>query len=164
MDEKTNRQTLAVIETMECFKTIPKPSVTPEKGWYRHTGRLLTSWTWEILPHQIRALIREQVPLPEPRDTIVYDYADKKKGHIRKVTYRSTQTVTVTREKLISLLVDQVKASGSLSGLPRDLTWRLENPYAPDARDDDEGAVFHLIATSIDESRLKPPPPSRIDK
>ena len=158
MDEKTSRQTLAVLDVLECFKTVPKPSITPEKQWFRHTGRLLTKWTWEILPHQIRALIREQVPLPEPRDKIIYDYSDKKSGKIRKVTYRSTQTVTVTRERLISLLVEQLKAAGSLTSLPRDVTWELDNPYASDGRDDDEGAVFHLSATSVDESRLKPLP------
>ena len=164
MDEKTNRHTLAVLEAMECFKSVPKPSVTPEKKWFRHTGRVLTSWTWELLPHQIRALIREQVPLPEPRDKIIYDYFDKKTGKIRKVTYRSTQTVTVTRERLVSLLIEQLKAAGSLTALPRDLTWQLDNPYAGDGREDDEGAVFHLTGTSIDESRLKPPVTTKIEK
>jgi len=157
MDEKTSRQTLAALDVMDCFKSVPKPTVEPEKQWFRHTGRLLTSWTWEILPHQIRTLIRTQVPLPEPRDKVVYDYSDKKGGKIRKLTYRSTQTVAVTRDKLITLLVEQAKSAGALSSLPRDLTWRLENPYASDGRDDDEGSVFHLIATTTDDSRLKVP-------
>src|SRR5262249_5034476 len=150
------RQTLAVLDVLECFKSVPKPSITPEIQWFRHTGRVLTTWTWEILPHQIRSLIHAQVPLPEPRDRIIFDYSDKKSGKIRKVTYRSTQTVTVTRERLISLLIEQLKAAGSLTALPRDVSWQLDNPYASDGRDDDEGAVFHLSATSVDDSRLKP--------
>src|SRR5713226_4070652 len=88
MDEKTSRQNLAAVDVMECFKAVPKPTITPEKQWFRHTGRLLTSWTWEILPHQIRTLIRDQVPLPEARDKITYDYSDKKSGKIRKLSYR----------------------------------------------------------------------------
>ncbi len=156
MDEKTSRQTLAALDVMDCFKSVPKPAIEPEKQWFRHTGRLLTSWTWEILPHQIRTLIRNQVPLPDARDKITYEYSDKKSGKFRKLTYRSTQTVAVTRDKLIALLVEQAKAAGALSGLPRELTWRLENPYAPDGRDDDDG-VFHLTGTAVDDSRLKTP-------